>query len=145
MAGWDYYVLKPQELEDPEKLSEILAKLGARSWELVAVDGGNMYFKRYENYEAQLRPGVAAENENDEPLLSWVPDAAAGERRITSVTSANAGPGGVPHSHRVVAIVDSAMEVQRGATDTVDGHMHEVNILGVVEEADGHTHVFSVE
>jgi hypothetical protein len=145
MAGWDYYILNMEDGTDPKQLLDTLVKLGKRSWELVAVDKGIAYFKRYENYEAQLRTGVAAENENDEPLFAWKPDAAAGERRVTSVTSQNAGPGIAPHSHRVVAITDMENVVVRGATDTISDHVHPVTILGAVDEAAGHTHLFTVE
>jgi hypothetical protein len=145
MAGWDYYVLRPQESDDPKRLIEELARLGERSWDLVSVDQGILYFKRYSNYEAQLRVGVAAENQADEPLFTWVADEKSGERRINSLTSQNAGPGGTEHSHRVVAIVNRDMNVTRGATDTVSNHSHPVTMLGVVDEADGHTHVFNVE
>jgi hypothetical protein len=144
MAGWDYYVYNLNSGADPKQLLNTLEKLGKHSWELVAVDQGIMYFKRYENYEAQLRVGVAAENENDEPLLAWKANPAAGEKRISSVTTQDAGPDGVPHSHRVVAIVDGENVVMKGSTDMVDDHVHPVSLLGVVEEAAGHTHLFSV-
>lgn len=144
MAGWDYYVFNLDSGVDPQQLLGTLEKLGKNSWELVAVDNGIMYFKRYENYEAQLRVGVAAENENDEPLLAWKANAGAGEKRINSVTTQDAGPTGVPHSHRVVAIVDDGMVVVKGGTDMVDDHVHPVSILGAVDEAAGHTHLFSV-
>jgi len=145
MAGWDYYVLDTESGTEPKQLLDTLVKLGKRSWELVAVDKGIMYFKRYENYEAQLRTGVAAENENDEPLFTWKANEAAGEKRINSITSQDAGPGSAPHSHRVVAIVDGGMVVVKGATDSVDDHVHPVTILGTVDEAAGHTHTFVVE
>ena len=145
MAGWDYYVYNLNSGADPKQLLDTLEKLGKHSWELVAVDQGIMFFKRYENYEAQLRVGVAAENENDEPLLAWKANSAAGEKRINSVTTQDAGPDGVTHAHRVVAIVDGENVVVKGGTDMVDDHVHPVSILGVVEEAAGHTHLFSVE
>lgn len=144
MAGWDYYVFNLESGADPRQLLDTLEKLGKNSWELVAVDKGIMYFKRYENYEAQLRPGVAAENENDEPLFTWKANPASGEKRIDSVTTQDAGPSGTPHSHRVVAVVDENMVVVKGATDTVEDHVHPVSILGTVDEAAGHTHLFSV-
>jgi len=144
MAGWDYYVFNLGSGADPRQLLDTMEKLGKNSWELVAVDNSIMYFKRYENYAAQLRVGVAAENENDEPLVTWKADSAAGEKRITSVTTQDAGPDKTPHSHRVVAIVDGEMVVVKGATDMVDDHVHPVTILGAVDEAEGHTHLFSV-
>jgi len=145
MAGWDYYVMDTESGMDPKQLLDTLVKLGKRSWELVAVDKGIMYFKRYENYEAQLRTGVAAENENDEPLFTWKANEAAGEKRINSITSQDAGPGGAPHSHRVVAIVNGEMVIVKGATDSVDDHTHPITILGTADEAAGHTHTFVVE
>lgn len=148
MAGWDYYVFNLESGADPKILLGTLEKLGKNSWELVAVDQGIMYFKRYENYEAQLRVGVAAENENDEPLLTWKADSAAGEKRINSVTTQDEGPDGTAHSHRVVAIVSANEKgetvVVKGGTDMVDDHVHPVTILGAVDEAAGHTHLFSV-
>lgn len=145
MAGWDYYILNTEDGTDPKKLLDTLVDLGKRSWDLVAVDKGIMYFKRYENYAAQLRTGVAAENENDEPLFTWKADEAAGERRITSVTTQNSGPGVAPHSHRVVTVIDRENVVLRGATDTVEDHVHPITILGAADEAAGHTHLFAVE
>jgi hypothetical protein len=145
MAGWDYYVLEMQEDADRQVFLDRLAKLGSESWELVSVFGGSMYFKRYQSYEDQLRVGVAAENEADEPLFSWVADESLGQKRITAVSSQDAGPGGAPHSHRVVAIVDQEMQVVKGATDEVEGHVHPVTLIGAVDEADGHTHTFSIE
>lgn len=145
MAGWDYYVLEKQNEADPKDFLDRLAKLGSQSWELVAVDADKMYFKRYANYEAQLRTGVAAENEADGPMFNWVADSAAGQKRVTAQSSMDSGPNGVEHDHRVVAIVGPDMQVLRGASSEVDGHVHPVTLLGVLDEADGHTHTFAIE
>lgn len=138
MAGWDYLV-KPVPA-CPEQLEE-LGVLGRDSWELVAVCDGNMYFKRYANYD-QLRDNVAAEGQN--MLTDWVADPSQGQRKIESITSEDDDLKGVAHKHRVVAIVDRGMVVLHGATDAVNGHVHGVNMIGVVDEADGHTHTFEV-
>jgi hypothetical protein len=102
-----------------------------------------MYFKRYSNYEAQLKYGVAAENTNSNRIYEMVADEKSGEKRIDSLTSQDAGLDDKLHSHRVVVIVDRDMNVISGSTDFVLNHSHPITLLGVVDEADGHTHVFS--
>lgn len=146
MAGWDYYVLEKQDVADPKDLFDRLATLGSQSWELVAVDGGTMYFKRYEQYEANLRVGVAAENQNSHrPLFDWVANEAAGEKRLNAISTTDSGPGTPPHNHRVIAIVNSDMVVVKGATDEVNGHVHPVTFVGTLDESCGHTHLFTIE
>ena len=138
MAGWDYLVHPVPE--GPEAIEE-LNLLGRQSWNLVAVEAGKMFFKRYANFD-QLRANVAAEGQNT--LSGWVADSAKGEKSIEAITSEDSGLKGSEHKHRVKTIVDNDMKVLRGITDEVDGHVHDVTILGTVEETDGHTHTFKV-
>ena len=143
MAGWDYLILDTKDSDEKAKLAR-LAKLGEQSWELVAVDGGILYFKRYANYEAQLRPNVAAESANQPLLQTLVADEGAGQKRFYAISSMNEGPDGFTHSHRVSVIVDRDMQVVRGETDAVADHVHPITIVGTLDEAAGHTHKFSV-
>lgn len=145
MAGWDYYVLERQEQEDPQVFLERLAKLGSQSWELVSVDGGVMYFKRYENYEAQLRTGVAAENVADAPLFDLVADSSAGQRVFSADSSMDSGPDGTEHSHAVKLVVGPEMSVVKYEVQQVNGHTHPITVVGSLDEVDGHTHTFSIE
>jgi len=151
MPGWDYYTVSLSECGD---LTATLEKLGRASWELVAVDSGLLFFKRYNAYGEGLRIGAAAENEVDCPgtpdntcTTGSMPFAReqAGQRKIEAITTQDAGVDGVRHCHRVVALVDKDMRVIYGKTDSVDGHTHDVKVVGLVEEADGHTHTFKVE
>jgi hypothetical protein len=48
------------------------------------------------------------------------------------------------HKHRVQTIICKKGRVIRGKTDMVNGHFHVVTILGMADEADGHTHSFVV-
>ena len=147
-AGWDYQT--QQAPKDPLTFSEILQKMGEASWELVAVSEDVLYFKRPKNYEAQLRQGVAAENAAPGDFTAglsakgYVADAAAGQKKLSSITSQNAGPDGVAHTHRVLVIVGKDMQVVSGVTDVVDGHTHPISLVGSVDEVDGHTHTFEV-
>jgi hypothetical protein len=143
MGGWDYLILDTKESDEKAKLAR-LAKLGEESWELVAVDEGVLYFKRYANYAAQLRPNVAAES-HDQPLIqTMVPDTAAGQKRFDSVTSMDAGPDMADHFHKLIVVVDRDMQVVRGETDEVLDHVHPITVVGAVDEASGHTHKFNV-
>lgn len=142
MAGWNYLILDTQGSEERAKLAR-LAKLGEESWELVAVDNGVLYFKRYENYD-QLKPNVAAQS-NDQPLLQrMVAQESSGQKRIDAQSSMNEGPDVASHSHRVHVVVDRNMQVLQGETDEVLGHVHPISVVGAVDEAAGHTHKFSV-
>jgi len=144
MAGWDYYIYDLPESPDPKDLLFKLDALGAKSWELVAVDKGMMFFKRYQSYEDGLRPDVAAEG-GGKSLLGWVADSEVGQKKLEAISSTNSGLDGVSHSHRVIVIVDKNMEVLKGTTDEVDGHIHPITMVGVLDEVEGHTHTFSVE
>jgi len=134
MAGWNY--LKRAVTDIPN-----LDSLGEQGWELVAVSEGVMFFKRYQNYD-QLRPNVAAEGQNI--VGGWVADESKGQKKIESITSLDAGPDGTSHKHRAAVVVGPNMEVIVGTTDTVNGHSHGINMVGVTAEADGHTHTFGV-
>lgn len=74
----------------------------------------------------------------------WQPDTNAGEKRIEAITSQDAGITAPAHKHRVQVIVCKKGKVIRGKTDMVNGHAHAISFIGMTDEADGHTHVWSV-
>jgi hypothetical protein len=142
MAGWDYLLLDASGNDEAAKLAR-LAKLGEQSWELVAVDGGVLYFKRYQNYD-QLKPNVAAQSNDQPKVVEDSSELGSGRKNIAAMSSTDSGPDGVEHSHRVSVAVGKDMVVISGGTDEVNGHTHPVTIVGAVDEAAGHTHTFSV-
>lgn len=126
----------PKETEQQEAL---LFGNGAKQWVLVAVDDGRAYFRK-----------VVGEGENVpndygvSPADVLSPSPREGERVFNSVSSMDAGPDGVSHSHRVKLVVDSEMNVINGETSQVDGHSHPISMVGVTDEVDGHTHTFEL-
>ena len=143
MSGWDYLLLDTKGSDEAAKLTR-LAKLGEQSWELVAVDSGTLYFKRYANFQAQLRPDVGAQSNAQPGIMTMPANEAAGQKKISAISSSDAGVDGTNHTHRVTVIVDTDMNVICGETDIVDGHTHPITIVGALDESQGHTHTFSV-
>lgn len=72
----------------------------------------------------------------------WQARTEFGERRVEATTSQEDGVQSPPHKHRVVAIVDRTGQVIRGKAEMANGHEHRVEVLGMCDEADGHTHTF---
>jgi hypothetical protein len=142
MAGWDYLLLEAKGSDEAAKLAR-LAKLGEQSWELVAVDNGTMFFKRYANYQ-QLKPDVGAQSNAQTGILAMPADEAGGQKKISAISSSDAGVDDAMHTHRVTVLVDSEMNVVRGETDEVQGHTHPITLVGSLDESQGHTHTFSV-
>ena len=68
----------------------------------------------------------------------------AGERRLDAMTDLSEDPTGQPasHRHRVVAVVTGENKVVKGMTDMVEGHVHEVKYIGMLEEKAGHAHTW---
>ena len=142
MSGWDYLLLDANGSDEAAKFAR-LAKLGEQSWELVAVDNGTMFFKRYANYQ-QLKPDVAAQSNAQPKLMTMNTDEASGQKKLVAISSSDAGTDDAMHTHRVNVIVDADMNVIRGETDEVQGHTHPITLVGSLDEAQGHTHTFSV-
>lgn len=86
-------------------------------------------------------PGVIPD---DLSAWHWQPRTEMGEKRVEAITSQESGVRTLSHKHRVVAIVSKDGKVVRGKTDMIDGHFHPVTLIGMADEADGHTHAFIV-
>lgn len=91
---------------------------------------------------ANVKLPAGAIPDEDSPW-HWQPQTDLGEKRIEAVTDLVGGVLSPPHKHRVIVIARKDGAVVRGKTDMVNGHFHTVTILGVTDEADAHTHIFS--
>lgn len=74
----------------------------------------------------------------------WQPRTEFGEKRVEAVTDLVSGLEAPAHKHRVLVIASKDGCVVRGKTDMVNGHEHHITMVGVVDEADGHTHTFDI-
>jgi len=72
----------------------------------------------------------------------WQPRSEAGEKKVQATSSQEAGLHAPSHKHRITVIMNRDQRVVRGKTDFVNGHAHAVSVMGLTDEADGHTHVF---
>lgn len=88
------------------------------------------------------RGSASAVPPDAESARHWQARTEFGERRVEATTSQEGGAQSPPHKHRVVAIVDRGGRVLRGKTDMVNGHEHPITVIGMCDEADGHTHTF---
>ena len=82
--------------------------------------------------------------QDEESAWHWQPRTEIGEKRVEAVTSMSEGVKCPSHSHRLLAILGRDRAVVRGKTDMFDGHEHAVPMVGSVEEADGHSHVWNL-
>lgn len=74
----------------------------------------------------------------------WQPQTEMGQKRVEAVSSYDTGLNSPIHAHRVLAVVAKDGAVIRGKTDMVNGHDHLISVIGLVDEADGHTHTWAV-
>lgn len=65
---WDYYITSFSDLEIPRR-TEVLREIGARGWELVAIDRGVAYFKcpRKDHGEEEAVKEARSEENTDQP------------------------------------------------------------------------------
>ncbi|SRR5579885_75530 len=87
-------------------------------------------------------PAGALQDENS--AFHWQPKTEIGEKKIQAITNQVAGVKSDEHKHQVIVITDAKGRVVRGKTNMINGHEHNVTILGMTEEADGHTHRFDL-
>jgi hypothetical protein len=74
----------------------------------------------------------------------WQPRTEFGEKRVEAITDLVSGVLAPEHKHRVLVIASKDGCVVRGKTDMVNGHEHPITTVGMVDEADGHTHTFDI-
>lgn len=128
----------PRDIEDQQAL---LMSYGQRGWFLIAVSDGVAYFRRL-LVESHVPDAAAPGTTN---VIEWAADESAGEKKIEVISNEDTTFSGIPHVHRVLVIVGPDKKVRRGKTDVVAEHVHEVSpVIGFLEEADGHTHVYNV-
>jgi hypothetical protein len=89
-------------------------------------------------------PNPAGSPPDEESAWHWLPRTDVGEKRVEAVTSEVAGIQSPSHKHRVVVIMDRHGSVVRGKTDMINGHDHNISLMGMADEADGHTHTFEI-
>jgi len=159
MANWTTRVTPlPDRLDDREAL---LKGLGADGWEPFSIENGIAYLKK----STQVA-GAAAVSVNNMPVMHadegplttpaapsrplmtvedamlWSPDTNRGEKRLVSLSSQASGITSSEHTHRVLVIVCEKGKIIRSVVDAVQAHQHGVTVLGMLDEADGHTHTF---
>lgn len=83
-------------------------------------------------------PGPAQVDEQS--AWHWQSRPEFGEKRFEAITTQEEGIRSPSHKHRLVVIADKNGQVIRGKTDMVNGHDHNINVMGTTAEADGHTH-----
>lgn len=88
---------------------------------------------------ASLAPTVVGDIEDPR---HWQPRSEAGEKKVQATSSQESGLQAPSHKHRITVIMGRDQRVVRGKTDFVNGHAHAVSVMGLTDEADGHTHVF---
>jgi len=139
MLSFEYMTL-PMPVGDVGYVKSALDKLGLDKWELVAVSDKILYFKR--PTDAQLRRNVGAEGQNIEPQVA--PVTKLGFKEVATISSRDAGIKSSEHQHMLKCVVGKEAKVESFEVQQVDGHTHEIKMLGVLDEADGHTHTFEV-
>lgn len=157
MANWTTRVTPlPDRLDDREAL---LKGLGADGWEPFSVENGIAYLKKtlvptvptavsVNNMPVMHAPEgpLTTPSPPSRPLLTvenamvWTPDTTRGEKRLVSLSSQDSGLASSPHTHRVLVIVCEKGKIIRSIVDAVQGHNHPITVLGMLDEADGHTH-----
>jgi hypothetical protein len=122
----------------PEKSREAVAK--CQRWGVQVFGAGGAGCDTF-----KTRSVVTKESPVEDPSAwHWQPRTEEGEKRIEAITSQEAGVSAPSHKHRVQVIICKKGKVIRGKTDMVNGHFHVITILGMADEADGHTHSFVV-
>lgn len=131
--------LKPAE--ETEKDAEDQTSGWCSEWKLAMAGMGTCNEFVEKNWSVPNPTGSAPDEES---AWHWLPRTDVGEKRVEAVTSEVAGIQSPSHKHRVVVIMDRHAAVVRGKTDMINGHDHSISLMGMADEADGHTHTFEI-
>ncbi len=132
-----------QPAEETEKDIEDRASGWCSEWKLAMAGMGTCNEFVEKNWTASV-PNPTASAPDEESAWHWLPRTDVGEKRVEAVTSQVAGIQSPSHKHRVVVIMDRHGSVVRGKTDMINGHDHNISLIGMADEADGHTHTFEI-
>jgi hypothetical protein len=114
-------------------------------WKLaMQITGSCEKFVQKEVIPGAVTPLPAGAVPDHESAWHWQPRTELGEKRVEAITSQVAGASAPDHKHRVLVILSKDGKIVRGKTDMVNGHEHKITLLGMTEEADGHTHTWIV-